>query len=253
VPSCSTSGNYTEGNQFKKNLDELLSSFPLAAEKNSWFNTSTVGTGSDQVFGLIMCYADSNEAQCLDCLTAAPARTVAACQGSRNVTVGYDACLLRYSDNRFFAGGATDFAYGPDPRSTDFWIVDVHPNATDPDTMAAARMQLTGELSEKVGDTSLRLYSYTLPYNDSLQGTNVISGLAQCTRDLAPSECNSCVAWYSIWLWTMLRSNSGGGIKGYSCYVRYQLGALNITMPPEPATPPMPPSVSASKYSSSVL
>jgi hypothetical protein len=96
-------------------------------------------------------------------------------------------------DTRFFS--ATGFTYGPDPRSTDFWVVDVHPNATNPDTMAAARMRLKEDLSEKVSDSSLRLYSYAIPDNDSVLGTNVISGLAQVhARDMAPSECSSCIA-----------------------------------------------------------
>jgi hypothetical protein len=121
------------------------------------------------------------------------------------------------------------------------------------DTMAAARSRVMEELAKKAGDLPLRLYNYSLPYTDPLLGTDVVSGLAQCTRDLAPSKCSRCILMYTAWVWRMFPNNSGGIIKGYDCYLRYQLGALNITMPPEPATPPMPPSVSASKYSSSVL
>ncbi|KAM0829730.1 hypothetical protein ACQ4PT_066694 [Festuca glaucescens] len=95
-----------------------------------------------------MCYADSNETQCLDCLADAPARITTTCQGSRNVVANYDSCLLRYSDKRFF--GATGFTYGPDPGSTDFWIVDVYPNATDLATTAVVRSRLTGELWQKL-------------------------------------------------------------------------------------------------------
>ena len=67
-PSCSTSDNYTDGSQYKKNLDQFLAALPTAAGDNGWFYNGTAGTGGDQVFGLIMCYADRNATQCLECL-----------------------------------------------------------------------------------------------------------------------------------------------------------------------------------------
>ena len=68
APSCSISGNYTDGSQYKKNLDQLLAALPTAVGDNGWFYNGTAGTGGDQVFGLIMCYADRNATQCLECL-----------------------------------------------------------------------------------------------------------------------------------------------------------------------------------------
>jgi hypothetical protein len=43
LPYCSTTGNYTDGSQFKKNLKQLLSTLSSAAASNGWFQTSTVG------------------------------------------------------------------------------------------------------------------------------------------------------------------------------------------------------------------
>jgi hypothetical protein len=56
LPFCSTTGNYTDGSLFKKNLDDLLLTLSGSAARSSWFNTSTVGIDGDQVFGLTMCY-----------------------------------------------------------------------------------------------------------------------------------------------------------------------------------------------------
>lgn len=42
-PSCSTSGNYTDGSQFKKNLDALLAALPAAASGNDGFYIGTAG------------------------------------------------------------------------------------------------------------------------------------------------------------------------------------------------------------------
>jgi hypothetical protein len=232
----------SDGSLFKKNLDDLLLTLSGSAARSSWFNTSTVGIDGDQVFGLIMCYADRNATECLDCLAGAPERTMTLCRGSRNVSVHYDACLLRYSDTRFFAA---DFTYGVHDAD-DFTVSPPSPNATDMETMTGVRSQLMDELVEKAGDRPERFYNYSLPYKDALLGTDVMSGLAQCTRDLAPSDCNRCIAVYTPLLSTLFPSNIAGSIKGYSCYLRYQLGAIKITPPPmEPATPAMPPSVPA--------
>ncbi|KAK1626510.1 hypothetical protein QYE76_000825 [Lolium multiflorum] len=179
LPSCSTTGNYTEGSQFKRNLEQLLDTLSSAAASNDWFQTSTVGTGGDKVYGLIMCYADSTAAQCLDCLALAPAWITTLCQGSRNASAMHRSCLLRYSDTHFSAIN-TDGAFA--------WRF--LPYATDMDTMAAARSRVMEELAKKAGDLPLRLYNYSLPYTDPLLGTDVVSGLAQCTRDLAPSKCS---------------------------------------------------------------
>jgi hypothetical protein len=134
-PTCSTTSNYTDSSLFKKNLEQLLSSLSSSAAGNGWFQTSTVGTGADKVFGLIMCYADSNAAQCLDCLTWAPATITTTCQGSRNVSAVYGACLLRYSDTHFFREEV------PDGPSGVIWAF--LPYTTDMDTMVVARSRMT--------------------------------------------------------------------------------------------------------------
>ncbi|KAM0853003.1 hypothetical protein ACQ4PT_051374 [Festuca glaucescens] len=178
------------------------------------------------------------------------------CQGSRNVSVNYDACLIRYSDTRFFA--AVDFTYGFMSSGTAF--ASASPYAMDMDTMITARSQLMEELAGKAGDWPERFYNYSLPYTDALLGTDVMSGLAQCTRDLAPSECNRCISSYTRLVLQVIpnstesgriKGTESGRIKGYSCYLRYQLGAVEITAPPEPATLAMPPSVPAQRPSTS--
>ncbi|KAM0829729.1 hypothetical protein ACQ4PT_066693 [Festuca glaucescens] len=193
-----------------------------------------------------MCYADSSAAQCLDCLALAPVWITTLCRGSRNASAMHRACLLRYSDTHFL-GISTNRAV--------IWAF--LPYATGMDTMVAARSRVMEELVKKAGDLPLRLYNYSIPYTDPLLGTDVVSGLAQCTRDLAPSKCGRCISMYTAWAWRLLPNNSGGVIKGYNCYLRYKLGALNITLPPQrtpptpvpritdselpPSTPPMPP------------
>ncbi|KAM0829261.1 hypothetical protein ACQ4PT_066985 [Festuca glaucescens] len=179
---CSNTGNYTDGSQYEKNLDELLSTLSNAAASDRWFNTSTVGTGADKVFGLIMCYADRGEAQCLDCLARAPAGITQECRGSRNVSAVYGDCLLRYSDTHFFR--VADVSYTSD---ADFRPV----LSPGPEGLEDARSHLMEELAGGAGEMALNINSYSQPYMNARLGlgTDAITGLAQCTRDLAPGEC----------------------------------------------------------------
>ncbi|CAL5092474.1 unnamed protein product [Urochloa decumbens] len=94
--SCSYA-NYTNGSQYKKNLDRLLDTLPTAAADNGRFYKDSAGAGADEVFGLIMCFADWNATECRECLAGAAAGIKRECPGSRSVRAMYDACMLRYS------------------------------------------------------------------------------------------------------------------------------------------------------------
>ncbi|BAT18013.1 Os12g0608700 [Oryza sativa Japonica Group] len=186
-PDCSTTGNYTVGNQFEKNLDQLLSTLATAATDDGWFNTSSVGTGTAyQVFGLIMCHADYNATECKKCLAGAPAGIKQVCPGSRTVKANYDACLLRYSDASFFS----ELTYGKVEvnRSTYTFNGLYVENMT---AMNDTRRELMNKLADRAGDNKLRLFNDSMPYVDSKLGTSRLYGLAQCTRDLAGASARS--------------------------------------------------------------
>jgi len=168
-PSCSTTDNYTNGSQYKKNLDQLLSRMPTAAGDNGWFYNGTAGTGADEVFGLIMCYADRNATQCLDCLSRAPAGITTVCPGSRNVSAAYDACVLRYSGTDFLSVASRNAAFYVTWFST-----------VDQARLEDARSSLMNQLARTAaGSPPLFLANESAPLAGS---SDSVYGLAQCTR-----------------------------------------------------------------------
>ncbi|RLN01106.1 L-type lectin-domain containing receptor kinase IX.1-like [Panicum miliaceum] len=242
APTCSTSGNYTDGSQYQRNLAELLSRLPAAAGDNGWFYNGTAGAGADRVFGLIMCYADRNATQCRECLTGAPAGiATAVCPGSRNVSAAYDACVLRYADTDFFAVA--------NPREA-FYVT--RSGTVDRASLDDARSSLMNQLAKTAADAPLLLANESAPLAGS-PSPGAVYGLAQCTRDLTAGQCSWCLTTYINQLRDRFPNNTGGAIKGYSCYVRYKVGAFDITLPPRraalpppPVSPPTPPSPSVS-------
>jgi hypothetical protein len=227
-PSCSTTGNYTDGSQFKKNLDELLATLPAAAGSNSWFYNGTAGDpGSpDQVYGLIMCYADHDAAQCLECLAGAPAGIMTVCPGSRVVRAAYDGCVLGYSPAPPFTSTAN--------IDIPFYVRFNLPFRVNPTTMATAWLRLMADLTGRAAGTPSRVASGSTPYDESWK----VYGLAQCTRDLNASECSRCLSSLVGQLPELFGNESAGAVKAYSCYVHYDMSTFDITLPPVPEPPP---------------
>ncbi|KAG2622068.1 hypothetical protein PVAP13_3NG288241 [Panicum virgatum] len=236
APTCSTSGNYTDGSQYQRNLAELLSRLPAAAGDNGWFYNGTAGTGADRVFGLVMCYADRNATQCRECLAGAPAGiATVVCPGSRNVSAAYDACVLRYADTDFFAVANPSEAFY-------VWST----GTVDRASLEDARSSLMNQLAKTAADSPLLLANESAPLAGS-PSPGAVYGLAQCTRDLTAGQCTWCLTTYIAQLRDRFPNNTGGAIKGYSCYVRYDVWAFDIILPPRPAPlPPPPPSPSVS-------
>ncbi|PUZ67847.1 hypothetical protein GQ55_3G466700 [Panicum hallii var. hallii] len=228
APSCSTTGNYTDGSQYKKNLDQLLAALPAAAGDNGWFYKGSAGASADEVFGLIMCFADRNATQCRDCLARAPAGITTVCPGSRNVSAAYDACVLRYSS-------------APIPATADLNAVlavflTIRGVPVTSDAVRAAWVPLMSKLTGGVAASPLRIANGSTPYTGPQ--AREMYGLAQCTRDLNASECSNCISSYTDRLGELFPNNTGGAIKGYSCYLVYLVVPLDITLPPAPAVGP---------------
>jgi len=220
APSCSTSDNYTDGSQYKKNLDQLLGGLPVAAAFNGWFSNGTAGRAPDQVFGLTMCYADRNARECHECLAGAPAGIKTVCPGSRTVRAAYDACVLRYSPMPSFSAADLDVAFYVTATGT----------AIDPERMRNAWLPLMTNLAGQAASSPSRVANATTPYD----AASLVYGLAQCTRDLNTTECTRCLSSVTGRLSSLFTNETGGAVKAYSCYVRYQLGAFDVTLPPEP-------------------
>ncbi|OEL38250.1 hypothetical protein BAE44_0000731 [Dichanthelium oligosanthes] len=217
--TCSTTANYTDGSQYEQNLDSLVSTLSTTAAAGNgddgWFHSGSAGGAPYQAWGLIMCYADCNATQCQDCLQKAAAVREEMCPHSRSMSVNYDGCLLRYADASFLGAADTgDWLYT--------WVLAY---ATDAASMNETRWRLMSTLAEKAGDEPLRWMSGGERYTDVRGEEQVLYGLAQCTRDLAPGECAGCLkhALAEVSEKEGMRSSTKASVKGYSCYLRYQL------------------------------
>ena len=224
-PYCSTTGNYTMASSYQVNLVQLMADLQAGAIDNRGFNVSMAGKSPDTVFGLIMCYADRTWDQCQNCVRAATAGVQQTCPFSREMKACYEACVLRYSNESVLSVADLNVAFY-------VWI-DAY--VTDMVGMNATRWMLMSRLMGEASSSPLRLANQSEVFQDSDGSSQLMYGLAQCTRDLNASECTRCLTYLVAELSSSRPNNTYGAVKGYNCYVEYQIGShLGIMLPPPP-------------------
>ena len=230
-PFCS-SDNFTAGSTYQFNVYKLVELLGQGATLNGGFFNTSYGFGHDQVFGLLMCYADYSWDKCVRCLDAAVSWVGAGCPYSRSASVNYDRCLIRYSNQPFFgAADQLDLATWV-ARSYDYTF-----DADDAARMSDARWALVGNLTEQAAVSPLRFAYNSSSYMDSKSNSLEMYALAQCRWDLVHDECTTCLGYLRDQLVTNIPNDTAGYLLGYCCYIRY-----NITGPMEiiaqPSHPP---------------
>ena len=118
----------TYENNMKKTLTYLSSN---STTKTLFYNT-TVGTGSDKVFGLFFCRLDVTDAACEKCVSLATNALTTRCPGQKKAIVWYfDPCVVRYSDEPFLGTmhDAPMIAMWNRQNSLDIWNVTSNMNS----------------------------------------------------------------------------------------------------------------------------
>ncbi|CAN6452135.1 unnamed protein product [Victoria cruziana] len=93
------------GTLFHRNLKVLLT-YMVETGAVSTFYSDSVGLGSDQVYGQLLCRGDVSVDVCWNCSAQASTKIQELCPNSRSGIVWLDLCQLRYSDVNF--AGAVD-------------------------------------------------------------------------------------------------------------------------------------------------
>jgi len=100
------------------------------------------------------------------------------------------------------------------------------------------------KLYEIIVRSALRLFrlKFKIVYHPCSQ---VIYGLAQCTRDLNASECSSCLTYFVEELLSSPSDEISDAVKGYSCNVAYKIWEdFDSSIPPAAiASAPMAPTL----------
>ncbi|XP_059639516.1 cysteine-rich repeat secretory protein 38-like [Cornus florida] len=197
---CAQADNSTVGNSFQTNLNNIFHSLASNGPLNSCFYKTTAGKGSNKIYGFIQCRGDISARDCANCTGGHT------CPKSKEVTVWFRWCFLRYSDEKFF--GVSE-----PTRVTIFDNNDV-----DDPSVVSKGFSFMGALASTTPNQPLMFQTSVLEEG----GKNETRyGMAQCTRDFSRSECGKCLNTRLVNFKDIINSNRRWEIYGMGCSMWY--------------------------------
>ncbi|KAJ6333700.1 hypothetical protein OIU77_009553 [Salix suchowensis] len=240
---CYTTGNFTANSTYAKNRDLVLRSLASNVTANGGFYNTTIGSGSDTVYGLVHCMASSSAENCSSCVkyaiqglrTACPYQKEAISWGGNPLP-----CIVRYA-NRYFFGS---LELSPDYALPNTGIIDA--------TFAQFDQAWSGirNIVTRVNSTNSSRNILAAETID-LSSTQTIYVFMQCTPDVSQSNCGECLQQSVDYYKRCCYGQKGGVVGTPNCFFRWDLYPYynffpQVTSPSPSPSPSPPPPVSPS-------
>ncbi|RDX60180.1 Cysteine-rich receptor-like protein kinase 25, partial [Mucuna pruriens] len=212
--NCSGGNSTIADSAFQLNLRDLLSSLSSNALSNTGFYNTTVPEkiSSDSVFGLFMCRGDVPPQACQVCVQNATQRLSAECSLSKQAVIWYDECMVRYSNRSFFS------TFDTRPRVALLNTANIS-NQESFMSLLFLTINTTADEAARppIGDRKFATHEA------DVSGFQTLYCLAQCTPDLSPRDCRTCLSAAIGDLPWCCQGKQGGRVLYPSCNVRYEL------------------------------
>ncbi|KAL2330474.1 hypothetical protein Fmac_018055 [Flemingia macrophylla] len=197
---------------YVENLSTLFSFLSSNATDKTFYNDTILGRNStDTVYGLFMCRGDIDAASnlCTNCVANATKILSSACSLSREAVIWYDNCMVRYSNLSFFS------------------TVDTYPglylfnmaNISDAGSFMSLLSNTMNQTAEEAANSSDRYFTKQA----NVSQFQTLYCLAQCTQDLSPQNCATCLTEAIGNLPNCCEGKQGGRVLFPSCNVRFEL------------------------------
>lgn len=216
-------GNNTENSTYQSSLATLFASLSMQSVSLEGFTTNTTAV-PDQISGLALCRGDVDSVVCRDCLNQSVIDIQTLCPNSKEATIYYDFCLLRYSNNDFLS--STDNSQqviiwnSENVTSKRFsgWITS---NAVAKSYLKAMLEALLGSVASQAAYTSAKRFAVG-DMNITTSGPAIYS-MSQCTPDMAKDACHACLQDLINQMLNNFDGREGGRILGVRCSLRYEV------------------------------
>ncbi|TKY51081.1 Cysteine-rich receptor protein kinase 25 [Spatholobus suberectus] len=226
---CS-SNKTTTNSTYQLNLRTLFSSLSSNATANNEFYNATVAgrNPSDTVYGLFMCRGDVPFQLCGQCVVNATQKlsSDSDCSLSIQAVIWYDECMVRYSNHSFFSTVDSNFYVGLS-------------NSANISNQATFMRLLFDTMNKTADEAAIGAEKYATN-QANISGFQSLYCLVQCTQDLSPQRCRSCLSSAIGLLPWCCEGKQGGRILNPSCNVRYELYPFYRTTITAPAPTPTP-------------
>ncbi|XP_031499240.2 cysteine-rich receptor-like protein kinase 15 [Nymphaea colorata] len=207
-PLCSTS-TYRADSTYQHNLQSLLAFLVANASITGYYN-ATVGTGGDQVQGLLQCRGDLDGEVCQICASEAASRIAETCLYRMEGLVAYHLCILYYYDANFtIPKFITNFAL-PNPSAI--------PDPQQFKPMLSSFFH--GLVVSATTNPSGRLF-WGDKFRYAGHGVTVY-GTVECSQYLLPEQCRSCLEEGIARMLKDYADRRGAAVYTRAqCYIRY--------------------------------
>ncbi|KAH9796477.1 cysteine-rich receptor-like protein kinase 10 [Citrus sinensis] len=221
---CPRGTNNTASIIYVYNLSKLFNRKLHEDGGNSLYRNASVGDYPDKVYGLFLCRFDVSHQVCQNCIFDAIDILVESCNGTKEATIWYDICMVRYSNNFF----ATTLETSP------FLCVQNENYTKEPDKFTQILNQTFNDVIRNATSSDSKNAAQTVNISsfDTLQTT------AHCIPDLSKSDCTVCLNSAVAQIPTCSKGKRGARIFCPSCSIRYELYRFLVDTPTVTVTAP---------------
>ncbi|KAL3740549.1 hypothetical protein ACJRO7_021775 [Eucalyptus globulus] len=231
-----TTGNFTSSSPYAKNREAVLNSLPPNVAAHEGFYATSTGESPNTVYAITFCRGDTSADICGSCVGSAVQDLVVKCPNQKAAYsggTGDPPCFIRYSDTPIYG------------------ILQTHPtlpyynvgNITmDQDQFDSIWRNLTQTLVWETANGSSKLKF--AKGQTKLPDSKTIYSVTQCSPDLTPNDCESCLSEAIDDYDKCCRGKQGGGVYKPSCIFRWDLYPFlesNTSPPPSSSPPPVAP------------
>lgn len=222
-----TSETFGPGDTYDRNRRLILSSLASEVTAKDGFFHASIGTDPDQVYAMGMCIPGAKQKPCWYCIKDASDLLIQSCRNQRAAIYwsggGDTLCMARYSNWPSFR--PLDFS----PASYGANIGDLSTNLTDFDgfleRLSVRMVTKASSSSDKdVSFSNSRFYAAEVTALTSFQ---MVYALMQCTPDVSPSNCNTCLRQSVDAYVDCCRGKQGGFVFWPNCIYRWDLYPFN--------------------------
>ncbi|KAF9672182.1 hypothetical protein SADUNF_Sadunf11G0014100 [Salix dunnii] len=226
-PPYRACSNISASSQFQNNLQNLTSSLRSNASVSKLYNTSS-GNDLDRIYAQYMCLNYVTHDECSTCIKRASEDIMQLCPEDKEAIVWEEICQLRYSNQSFL--GHLDVS-GNDP-------LDNKKDFENPEQFRLVVNETLNDLTTQVAfNASTNMYATR---KAAFTNTDTLYALMQCSTDLSPGDCNTCLRVAMANISSCCSASRGGRVLSRSCYLRYELYAWYEGANETSQSPPVP-------------
>nr|CAB3499983.1 unnamed protein product [Digitaria exilis] len=215
--ACGDTGNYEPQSSYLTSINSIAATLPgNASASPDLFATAVAGNIPEQVSALGLCRGDANATSCSSCLAQAFRTMPDTCPSNKDAALFYDNCMLHYSNIPFL-------------HDDGFWPIGVvaylmeyfnFSVKSEPERFNLVVAALLNATADYAANNSTRRYAAGEAHFN--QEYPKVYSLAQCTPDLTPARCRSCLAYIIEESLSMYANLIGARTLAIRCTFRYE-------------------------------